>query len=83
MGLIIHQSIMILNIVTNTPVSTLNKLRDLFEDEFGNVKVFMKNRPAKNIMEYEIISNQPRVLSIENFLELTDEIELHNIRILI
>lgn len=73
---------MILNIVTNTPVSTLNTLRNLFEDEFGNVKVFMKNRPAKNIMEYEIISNQPRVLSLENLLELTDEIEPHNIRIL-
>lgn len=74
---------MILNIVTKCPVSTLNTLRDLLEDEFGNVKVFMKNRPSKDIMEYEIISNQPRVLALETLLELTNEIQPWDIRILI
>ena len=74
---------MILSIVTKYPVSTLNTLRDLLEDEFGNVKVFIKNRPSKDIIEYEITSNQPRVLSLETLLGLTNEIEPWDIRILI
>lgn len=74
---------MILNIITKYPVSTLNTLREHLEDNFGSVKVFIKNRPAKDIINYEITSNQPRVLSLETLLELTNEIESWNIRIVI
>ena len=74
---------MILNIVTDDVARVLNALRFELGQGVGSPSFYLKNRPAKNIIEIEVVSDGYACISLENLREALHFLEDYNIRILI
>lgn len=70
-----------LNIVTRDPINVLNDLRDAFHSDIHGIKVFLANRAGKEIVEYDIICEEGRCISLEAIKEALPDIPDYNIRI--
>lgn len=75
--------IMILNIVTSDAVYVLECLRDVLGQGANAPQFYLKNRPAKNIIEIEVIKDGYSCISLENLHEALPFLADYDIRILI
>lgn len=80
---ILFQVVMILNIVTSDAVYVLECLRDVLGQGANAPQFFLKNRPAKNIIEIEVVKEGYSCISLENLHEALPFLSDWDIRILI
>lgn len=74
---------MILNIVTDDVARVLNALRYELGQRAGSPRFYLKNRPARNIIEIEVVSDGYACLSLENLHAALPFLADYDIRILI
>lgn len=79
----LFQVIMILNIVTSDPNYVLDCLRDELGQGANAPQFFLKNRPARNIIEIEVVKAGYACISLENLHEALPFLADYDIRILI
>ena len=72
-----------LNIVTNDAIKVHDALIRAFQNSENGIKVYLANRPAKGIVEYDFISSEPACISLENVKEALPFIHDWDIRIVI
>lgn len=72
-----------LNIVTNDALRVHDALIDLCENSAQGIKVYLANRPAKGIVEYDFVSSEPACISLENIREALPFIHEWDIRIIV
>lgn len=74
---------MILNIVTSDADYVLESLRDVLGQGANAPQFYLKNRPAKNIVEIEVVKSGYSCISLENLHEALPFLADYDIRILI
>lgn len=70
-----------LNIVTKDPDSVLDALNYAFRSNAYGVRAYLANRPAKGIVEFDIVSDEPACISVENLREILPFLREDEIRI--
>lgn len=58
-----------LNIVTDDAIRVHDALIQAFQHSTQGVKVYLANRPAKGIVEYDVVSDEPACISLESIRE--------------
>lgn len=74
---------MILNIVTDDAERVLDALRYELGRGANSPRFFFKNRPARNIIEIEVVSDGYACISLENLHEALYFLSDYDIRIII
>lgn len=72
-----------LNIVTDDAIHVHDALIMAFHNSTHGVRVYLANRPAKGIVEYDFVCSEPCCISLESIREALPFIEDFNIRIVI
>jgi hypothetical protein len=72
-----------LNIVTDDTFCVHDALIKAFNNSTHGVRVYLANRPAKGIVEFDFVSSEPCCISLESIREALPFIEDYNIRIVI
>lgn len=70
-----------LNIVCNNAAEVVDALNYAFTPSAHGVRAYLANRPAKDIIEIDIVSDVPCCLSIESIKEALPFIAEWNIRV--
>ena len=70
-----------LNIVTEDAARVLGALNYAFRLNSYGVRAYLANRPAKGIVEFDIVSDEPACLSVENLREILPFLKEDEIRI--
>lgn len=77
----IWRKVMRLNVVTNNADEVLEALNYAFRSNVYGVRAYLANRPAKGIVEFDIVSDEPTCISVENLREILPFLRDDEIRI--
>lgn len=72
-----------INVVTNDEFYAHDCLMDAFSNSQHGIRVYLANRPAKGIVEFDFVSDYVCCIALESIYEALPHIPRHDIRIVI
>lgn len=72
-----------INVVTNDVYYAHDCLMEAFSNSQHGIRVYLANRPAKGIVEFDFVSDEICCITLESIYEALPYIPRHDIRVVI
>ena len=72
-----------LNIVTDDEYRVHSYLMNAFSHSYHGIRVYLANRPAKGIVEFDLVADDRCCITLESIKEALPDIEPWNVRFVV